>query len=220
MGRDAEAIKAYRDVRNLYDRMFELLRGSFREGKNVDFENYRQLFETSSLRVAEIFRKTDQFEEAYQELIAAQETAEERFYKAKVQMRIGDNYMEWDKFDEAWTAYNQVIELYGDTPYPPNAQYQKGEAKYFAADYAAAREDYLKLLVDYPDSDTGLRSAALYSAGWSAEKIGTVDQAIESYAQAVDNFPAQTKRRCAYCALPGLATSSRKSRRPLRPTKP
>ncbi len=189
MGRDAEAIKAYRDVRNLYDRMFELLRGSFREGKNVDFENYRQLFETSSLRVAEIFRKTDQFEEAYQELIAAQETAEERFYKAKVQMRIGDNYMEWDKFDEAWTAYNQVIELYGDTPYPPNAQYQKGEAKYFAADYAAAREDYLKLLVDYPDSDTGLRSAALYSAGWSAEKIGTVDQAIESYAQAVDNFP-------------------------------
>ena len=189
MGRDAEAIKAYRDVRDLYDRMFELLRGSFREGKNVDFENYRQLFETSSLRVAEIFRKTDQFEEAYQELIAAQETAEERFYKAKVQMRIGDNYMEWNKFDEAWTAYNQVIELYGDTPYPPNAQYQKGEAKYFAGDYAAAREDYLQLLEDYPDSDTGLRSAALYSAGWSAEKFGGVDQAIASYTQAVDNFP-------------------------------
>ena len=189
MGRDEEAIKAYRDVRNLYDRMFELLRGSFREGKNVDFENYRELFETSSLRVAEIFRKTDQFEEAYQELIAAQETAEERFYKAKVQMRIGDNYMEWDKFDEAWTAYNQVIELYGDTPYPPNAQYQKGEAKYFAGDYAAAREDYLQLLMDYPDSDTGLRSAALYSAGWSAEKFGVVDQAIASYTQAVDNFP-------------------------------
>ena len=189
MGRDEEAIKAYRDVRNLYDRMFELLRGSFREGKNVDFENYRQLFETSSLRVAEIFRKTDQFEEAYQELIAAQETAEERFYKAKVQMRIGDNYMEWEKFNEAWTAYNQVIELYGDTPYPPNAQYQKGEAKYFAGDYAAAREDYLQLLEDYPDSDTGLRSASLYSAGWSAEKRGVVDQAIASYTQAVDNFP-------------------------------
>ncbi|MXX36702.1 MAG: tetratricopeptide repeat protein [Gemmatimonadetes bacterium] len=189
MGRDEEAIKAYRDVRNLYDRMFELLRGSFREGKNVDFENYRQLFETSSLRVAEIFRKTDQFEEAYQELIAAQETAEERFYKAKVQMRIGDNYMEWEKFNEAWTAYNQVIELYGDTPYPPNAQYQKGEAKYFAGDYAAAREDYLQLLGDYPDSDTGLRSASLYSAGWSAEKLGVVDQAIASYTQSVDNFP-------------------------------
>ena len=193
MGRDEEAIKAYRDVRNLYDRMFELLRGSFREGKNVDFENYRELFETSSLRVAEIFRKTDQFEEAYQELIAAQETAEERFYKAKVQMRIGDNYMEWEKFDEAWTAYNQVIELYGDTPYPPNAQYQKGESKYFAGDYAAAREDYLQLLLDYPDSETGLRSAALYSAGWSAEKLGATDQAIASYTQAVDNFGALSK---------------------------
>ena len=189
MARDEEAIRAYRDVRDLYDRMFELLRGSFREGKNVDFENYRQLFETSSLRVAEIFRKTNQFEEAYQELITAQETAEERFYKAKVQMRIGDNYMEWEKFNEAWTAYNQVIELYGDTPYPANAQYQKGEAKYFAGDYAAARDDYLLLLEKYPDSDTGLRSASLYSAGWSAEKLGSTDQAVESYSQAVDNFP-------------------------------
>ena len=51
----------------------------------MDFEDYRQLFETSSLRVAEIFRKTNQYENAYKELIAAQETAEERFYKAKVQ---------------------------------------------------------------------------------------------------------------------------------------
>jgi tetratricopeptide (TPR) repeat protein len=189
MERSGEAIASYREVRDLYDRMYELLRGSFREGKNVDFDNYRQLFETSSLRVAEIYRRNGQFEEAYQELIAAQETAEERFYKAKVQMRLGDNYMEWGKHDEAWTAYNQVIELYGDTPYPPNAQYQKGEAKYFAADYAAAREDYLQLLEDYPDSETGLRSAALYSAGWSAEKLGVVDQAITSYTQAVDNFP-------------------------------
>jgi TolA-binding protein len=189
MARDTEAITAYRDVRDLYDRMFELLRGSFREGKNVDFENYRQLFETSSLRVAEIFRKTNQFEEAYQELIAAQETAEERFYKAKVQMRIGDNYMEWEKFPEAWTAYNQVIELYGDTPYPANAQYQKGEAQYYAGDYTAARSEYLKVLADYPDSDTGLRSASLYAAGWSAEKMGDSNKAVESYGLAVDNFP-------------------------------
>ena len=189
LGRDPEAITAYREVRDLYDRMFELLRGSFREGKNVDFENYRQLFETSSLRVAEIFRKTDQFEEAYRELIAAQETAEERFYKAKVQMRIGDNYMEWERFDDAWTAYNQVIELYADTPYPPNAQYQKGEARYFGNDCAAAREDYLQVLSGYPDSDTGLRAAALYSAGWSAEKQGESDPALQSYSQVVESFP-------------------------------
>jgi tetratricopeptide (TPR) repeat protein len=189
MGRDEEAIAAYREVRDLYDRMFELLRGSFREGKNVDFENYRQLFETSSLRVAEIFRKTNKFEEAYKELIAAQETAEERFYKAKVQMRLGDNYMEWQRFDDAWTAYNQVIELYADTPYPPNAQYQKGEARYFANKYDEARVEYLKVLENYPDSETGLRAAALYSAGWSAEKLGEAEQAVSSYSQAVESFP-------------------------------
>src|SRR3990172_3651110 len=107
--------------------MFELLRGSFREGKNLDFESYRELFETSSLRVAEIYRKNNQYDEAYKELVAVQEIADERFYKAKVQMRIGDNYMEWKHFDDAWSAYDQVINLYADTPYPPNAQYNKGE---------------------------------------------------------------------------------------------
>ena len=91
------------------------------------------------MRVAEIYRREGKFEEAYQELIAAQETAEERFYKAKVQMRLGDNFMEWKRFEDAYVAYNQVIALYSDTGYPPIAQYNKGEARYFAGDYAAAR---------------------------------------------------------------------------------
>ncbi len=189
LGEDENAIAAYRQVRGLYDRMFELLRGSFREGRNVDFENFRQLFETSSLRVAEIFRKTNKFEEAYKELIAAQETAEERFYKAKVQMRIGDNYMEWKRYDDAWTAYNQVIELYPDTPYPSQAQFFKGEARYYGGKYSEARDEYLQVPAKYPDSDTELRSAALYTAGWSAERMENYDEAIRQYSEVVENFP-------------------------------
>jgi len=189
LGRDEDAIASYREVRDLYDRMYELLRGSFREGKNVDFENYRQLFETSSLRVAEIHRKQGNFQEAYRELIAAQETAEERFYKAKVQMRLGDNYMEWKRFDDAYTAYNQVIALYADTPYPPNAQYQKGEARYFAGDYARARDEYVAVVDDYPDCETGLRAASLYSAGWSSEMLKDPDRALELYARVAEAFP-------------------------------
>ena len=196
MGLNDEAIASYREVRDLYDRMYELLRGSFREGKNVDFDNYRQLFETSSLRVAEIYRRGEAFEEAYQELITAQETAEERFYKAKVQMRLGDNYMEWAKetgdpnrFEEAYTAYNQVIELYGDTPYPPIAQYNKGEARYFAGDYEEARQEYASVATLYPDSETGLRANALYSAGWSSEKLGDHEAALDVYSRVVESFP-------------------------------
>ena len=189
MGRDEEAITAYRNVRDLYDRMFELLRGSFRERKNVDFENYRQLFETSSLRVAEIYRREGKFEEAYQELIAAQETAEERFYKAKVQMRLGDNYMEWKRFDDAYTAYNQVIDLYSDTPYPAIAQYNKGEARYFADAFVQARDEYLLVSQNYPDSETGLRANAIYSAAWSSEKVDDHETALQLYGQVVENFP-------------------------------
>jgi tetratricopeptide (TPR) repeat protein len=200
MERSGEAIASYREVRDLYDRMYELLRGSFREGKNVDFDNYRQLFETSSLRVAEIYRRNGQFEEAYQELIAAQETAEERFYKAKVQMRLGDNYMEWGqrvkdqaqkqkRFEEAYTTYNQVIELYGDTPYPPIAQYNKGEARYFAGDYGEARQEYTAVATLYPDSETGLRANALYSAAWSSEKLDDFEAALDMYGQVVESFP-------------------------------
>jgi|SaaInl4_150m_RNA_FD_contig_123_8522_length_6788_multi_3_in_2_out_0_2 tetratricopeptide (TPR) repeat protein len=189
MGRDDEAIAGYREVRDLYDRMYELLRASFRERKNVDFDNYRQLFETSSLRVAEIYRREGKFEEAYKELIAAQETAEERFYKAKVQMRLGDNYMEWKRFEDAYTAYNQVIELYSDTPYPPIAQYNKGEARYFEGNYAAARTEYSSVDSLYPDSETGLRANSLYSAAWSSEKLGDHEMAITLYSRVVDDFP-------------------------------
>lgn len=189
MDRDAEAITAYREVRDLYDRMYELLRASFRERKNVDFDNYRQLFETSSLRVAEIFRRDGKFEQAYQELITAQETAEERFYKAKVQMRLGDNYMEWKRFEDAYVAYNQVIALYSDTGYPPIAQYNKGEARYFAGDYEAARIEYAAVDSIYPDSETSLRANALYSAGWSSEKLADHESAIVLYSRVVDEFP-------------------------------
>ncbi|MDA0335361.1 MAG: tetratricopeptide repeat protein [bacterium] len=189
MGQDDEAIAGYREVRDLYDRMYELLRASFRERKNVDFDNYRQLFETSSLRVAEIYRREGKFEEAYEELIAAQETAEERFYKAKVQMRLGDNYMEWKRFDDAYVAYNQVIELYSDTPYPAIAQYNKGEARYFAGDYARARTEYASVDSLYPDSETSLRANSLYSAAWSSEKLGEPEMAIQIYSRVVDNFP-------------------------------
>lgn len=188
LGQSDQAIASYRNVRGLYDRMFELLRGSFREGKNLDFESYRELFETSSLRVAEIFRKNNQFDEAYKELIAVQEIAEERFYKAKVQMRIGDNYMEWQRFDDAWSAYDQVINLYADTPYPPNAQYNKGEARYYADKYAEARQDYVDVVSKYPDTDTELRAAALYNSGWCSEKLEETDKALEYYGQVVDNF--------------------------------
>ncbi len=189
MGRDDEAIAGYREVRDLYDRMFELLRASFRERKNVDFDNYRQLFETSSLRVAEIYRRKGKFEEAYKELITAQETAEERFYKAKVQMRLGDNYMEWKRFGDAYVAYNQVIELYSDTGYPPIAQYNKGEARYFAGDYESSRREYASVDSIYPDSKTGLRANSIYSAGWSSEKLGDHETAISFYTRVVDEFP-------------------------------
>ncbi len=189
LGRSDEAIASYRNVRGLYDRMFELLRGSFREGKNLDFEKYRELFETSSLRVAEIFRKDGRFEEAYKELIAVQEIAEERFYKAKVQMRIGDNYMEWKKYDDAWSAYDQVINLYADTPYPPNAQYNKGEARYYAGKYSEARDDYLAVIKNYPDVDTELRALALYNAGFASEKLGDYAQVEALFGEVVEKYP-------------------------------
>jgi TolA-binding protein len=189
LGRNDEAIAAYREVRALYDRMFEMLRASFREGKNLDFEAYRQLFETSSLRVAEIFRQGGQFEQAYQELVSVQEIAEERFYKAKVQMRIGDNYMEWKRYDDAYTAYNQVIELYSDTGYPPNAQYNKGEARYYAGRYAEARDEYLAVVQNYPDVDTQLRALAIYNAGFASEKLEDYDRVEQLFGQVVADYP-------------------------------
>lgn len=189
LGRYEEAIASFNNVIELYDKMFELLRGSFREGKNVDFDAYKRLFETSFLRIAEIYRENmGEFIKAYETYVLAQEKVEERSSMAKIQMRIGDNYLAWKRYDDAWKAYNDVITLYSDTDYPPNAQYRKGEALYYKGDYDAARKEYMKTLEDYPDADTELLALCMYNTGWSLEKQGKTDEALEIYTQAVDKY--------------------------------
>ena len=194
MQRSDEAIESYQEVIDLYERMFDLLRASFREGKNVDFDEYKKLFQTSFLRIAEVQRANGDFDKALTTYILAQEKVEERSSIAGIQMRIGDNYLAWGvqdktKYDDAWEAYNKVITLYAATEFPPSAQYRKGEARYLAGKYEEARNDYLKLLDDYPDTQTDLLASALYSGGSSSEKLKQNDRALEIYTQVADRYP-------------------------------
>lgn len=184
-----DAIPAYQRVIDLYDKMFELLRASFREGRNVDFERYEEIFESSFLRIAEIYREQKgDYSKAYDTYVRAQETVREYDQKAKIQKLIGDNYLAWKRYDDALTAYRQVITNYPASPYPPQAQYYVGETLYYRGDYTTARDEYLKVLENYPDTDTELKAQALYSAGWASEELREYDRAIELYNQVVSNY--------------------------------
>lgn len=190
IGRYEEAIESYRNVIALYDKMYEILRASFREGKNIDFEEYVDLFENSFLRIGEIYRdRKHDYQKAYEAYVLAQETVKERDYKAKVQMDIGHNYRSWKKYDEARKAYGLVITNYPETPYPPEAQYHIGETYYYAGDLESARQAYLDVPAKFPDSDTELQAAAIYNAGWSSEKLGYLDEALDLYRRVAERFP-------------------------------
>lgn len=190
LGQYDDAIPAYQRVIDLYDRMFELLRASFREGRNVDFERYEEIFESSFLRIAEIYRQQKgDYSRAYDTYVRAQETVREYDQKAKLQKLIGDNYLAWKRYDDALTAYRQVITNYPASPYPPQAQFYLGETLYYRGDYEAARAEYSKLLEDYPDTDTELKAQALYSGGWASEELQEYDRAIEIYSQAISSYP-------------------------------
>ncbi|OPX25033.1 MAG: hypothetical protein B1H02_02270 [Candidatus Latescibacteria bacterium 4484_107] len=190
MGRYDDAIIAYQDVIDLYDKMFEVLRSSFREGRNVDFEEYERLFESSFLKIADIYREQKgDYSKAYDTYVTAQETVREYDYKAKLQKLIGDNYLAWKKYDKAVTAYTQVMTNYPNSPYPPQAQYQVGESYYYAGDYERARTEYLALLEKFPDTDTELRAQALYSAGQCSEDMKKIEEALETYHQVLSNYP-------------------------------
>ena len=190
LGRYDDAIAAYQDVIDLYDKMFEVLRSSFREGRNVDFDEYKRLFESSFLKIADIYREQKgDYSKAYDTYVTAQETVREYDYKAKLQKLIGDNYLGWKKYDKAVTAYTQVMTNYPNSPYPPQAQYQVGESYYYAGDYERARVGYLTLMEKFPDTDTELRAQALYSAGQSSEDMGKIEEALETYHEVLRDYP-------------------------------
>ena len=204
LGRYEDAIKEYQKVIDLYDTMYDLLRASFREGKNVDFENYLRLFNSSFLKIADIYReRMGDFQKAYETYVRAQETVEEYNSKAKIQKLIGDNYQKWGKFDKAIEAYRRVITNYPQSPYLPQAQFYIGEAYYYwgknleeagkyeeaKGKYEEAVKEYRKVLEDYPDADTKLLAQALYSAGWASEQLGDKEGAIKFYAQVVERYP-------------------------------
>jgi len=204
LGQYDKAIEVYQKVIDLYDTMYELLRASFREGKNVDFENYLRLFNSSFLKIADIYReRMGDFQKAYETYVRAQETVEEYDSKAKIQKLIGDNYQKWGKYDKAIEAYRRVITNYPQSPYLPQAQFYIGEAYYYWAKheenkgnyeeakkkYEEAIKAYQAVLEDYPDADTKLLAQALYSAGWSAEQLGDRERAIRFYTQVVERYP-------------------------------
>ncbi|RKY62314.1 MAG: hypothetical protein DRP95_01745, partial [Candidatus Latescibacterota bacterium] len=204
LGQYEKAIEVYQRVIDLYDTMYELLRASFREGKNVDFENYLRLFNSSFLKIADIYReRMGDFQKAYETYVRAQETVEEYDSKAKIQKLIGDNYQKWGKYDKAIEAYRRVITNYPQSPYLPQAQFYIGEAYYYWAKheenvgnyeeakgkYEEAIKAYQAVLENYPDADTKLLAQALYSAGWSAEQLGDKERAVEFYAQVVERYP-------------------------------
>ena len=66
---------------------------------------------------------------------AGADTNSNKIETARKHMELGQEAFHQNRFedaakhfDDAYTAYNQVIALYGDTSYPPNAQYQKDVA--------------------------------------------------------------------------------------------
>ncbi|MCK4590664.1 MAG: tetratricopeptide repeat protein [Candidatus Latescibacteria bacterium] len=182
-------IESYKKIIALYDKMYEILRASFREGKNVDFDEYIRFYENSFMRIGEIYRdRMGDHEKAYDAYVLAQETVEERDYKAKIQLDIGHNYLRWRKYDEAIKAYSLVITNYPKSPYPPDAQASIGDAYYQTGDLDKAKEEYLNVLIKFPDCSTERRARALYDAGWCSEQLNQFQEALAYYNRAVEEF--------------------------------
>lgn len=202
LGRVDDAIASYQKVIDLYDPMYELLRGSFREGKNVDFDEYVKLFESSFLKIAEIFRdKKGDYERSYQTYFAAQERVKDMETKARIQVLIGDNYMAWQKYQEAEKAYALTITNYPSTSYPPSAQYKVAEARYMAKDYEGARNEYLAVLEKFPDTDTELKAASVYNAAWCLESLARPLDAVATYQRVTVDFPRSPQAPLAHLRI-------------------
>jgi len=95
--------------------------------------------------------------------------------------------------DQSNERLRQLIGLYPNSQYVPEAHFRLGEAQFSAGEYPEAVASYRKVLSS--DAPQALKSRALYMMGWSQFQAGNYQEAgrtfievLDSQAEPTDNF--------------------------------
>ena len=122
------------------------------------------------------------------EMPASPQSADQAYREAFGLLKAG-------KYDESIEAFNLFLLDYPNSEYADNSQYWLGETYFVKQDYAAAIEQYQKLITNYPASKK--QSHALLKIGYSFQRLGELDKARAVLEDLQTRFPGSTAARLA-----------------------
>jgi tol-pal system protein YbgF len=123
------------------------------------------------------------------------------------------------KNDLAAQEFAQYLQVYGNTDLAGNAQFYLGEIDYRRQNFAAAIQDYNRVLDQYPGGNKG--AAAQLKKGFALLEMGQKDAGVQELKSLVTRYPKspeaiQAKDRLNKLGVAGAASGA--ASRPARPS--
>lgn len=107
------------------------------------------------------------------------------------------------RYDLAIEGFNLFISTFPKFPLAAQAQYNIGQSYYAEKKYQDARDNYLKVIQNYPQQ-TEWVADAYYKLGQTYEQLNQIDEAKKAYQTVLDKYPTSDAFNLAKQALDRL----------------
>jgi TolA-binding protein len=109
---------------------------------------------------------------------------------------LGETYLKGSDYKQAEKQYRQLIDLYPDSVYTPQAYYSLGWSYFEQNKFDKAKESFLKLIRDFPLHQ--LAEDASFKMAESEYNLRVYDSAIQYFKNYVVKFPQSRRHAEAY----------------------
>ncbi len=147
-----------------------------------------------------IYTRQGDFDNAIQNYQLAIENTDNMTLKAEIQYEIGDNYMDAERYLEAASEYQKVVETYPESEYVDAARFGVGEAYMSEAgnntkaggepdtqNFERAVQGYMSVLNEHPTSD--YRSHSTYQIAEANYEMKRYEEALVWFRRTQEDFP-------------------------------
>ncbi len=117
-------------------------------------------------------------------------------YKDATLYWLGETYLKGTDYKQAKKHYLQLIELYPQSVYTPQAYYSYGWVQFEEGQYKEARKTFLELKQKFPEHQ--LTSDSAFKLGEIEYNLQNYSETITYFLDYLDKFPRTTKKAEAY----------------------
>jgi len=128
--------------------------------------------------------------EIFQQLLAVNE------YKDATLFWLGETYFKGSDYNQAKNYYGQLLQVYPNSPYVPQAYYSLAWTFFEQGDYRNAETNFAQLPAKFPDHQ--LAEEAFFRVGECIYNQGDYEKAIKFFQAYLSKYPQSTRQAQAF----------------------